>query len=326
MNGVRAALALVAALAGFAATAHEVRPALLRIDAAAEGRYRAVWKLPLAGGRLLPLAPVFPEQCAARSTGFDNTLSGAIVQRFDLDCPSGLRGGTVAIDGLSRTITDVMVQATLADGSSFSGLLKPSRPALTIGDGDGAAALGYLTLGIEHLLLGFDHILFVLTLMFFLHRFGPLAKAVTAFTVAHSITLALSALQLVHLPQAPVEAVIALSILFLAVEKLRGVDDSISVNHTWVVAFAFGLLHGFGFAGALADIGLPRENLALALLLFNLGVEIGQLAVVAAALAVVWAVGKLGIVVPRHVVRAPLYLSGCLAGYWFVSRTEAIVA
>ena len=326
MSGVRIAFAFVAGLAGFAAIAHEVRPALLRIDSTAEGRYRAVWKLPLASGRMLPLAPVFPQQCSARSTGFDSSLSGAVVQRFDLECASGLRGGTVAIDGLSRTITDVMLQVTLADGSRFSGLLKPSRPALTIGEGGGAPALGYLTLGVEHLLLGFDHILFVLTLMFFLRRLGPLTKAITAFTVAHSITLGLSALQLVHLGQAPVEAVIALSILFLAVERLRGVEDSVTVNHTWVVAFAFGLLHGFGFAGALADIGLPRENLALALLLFNLGVEIGQLAVVVAALAVVWAVGKLGTVVPRHVVRAPLYLSGCLAGYWFVSRTVAIVA
>ena len=195
-------------------------------------------------------------------------------------------------------------------------------------DGSASApAFAYLVLGIEHLLFGFDHILFVLCLLFFLHRRAiALVKAITAFTAAHSITLGLSALAVVQLPQAPVEAVIALSILFLAVEKLRAPPRSLTADHTWVVAFAFGLLHGFGFAGALADIGLPRDNLLLALLLFNIGVELGQLAVVAVALAAVWGLDRTRVEVPRWLAFAPLYGSGCLAAYWFVDRTVAIVA
>ena len=137
------------------------------------------------------------------------------------------------------------------------------------------------------MLFGFDHILFVIGLMFFISKPGPLIKTITAFTIAHSITLGLSALELVRLSQAPVEAVIALSILFLAVERLRGAEATITARHTWIVAFVFGLLHGFGFAGALADIGLPKGNALWALFLFNLGVEIGQLMIVAAALTVV---------------------------------------
>ena len=197
--------------------------------------------------------------------------------------------------------------------------------------------LGYLILGIEHLLFGYDHILFVVSLMFFtapvslvrgrlsVHP-AALVKTITAFTAAHSVTLSFAALDMARLPQAPVEAVIALSIVFLAVEKLRGTTDSITANHTWIVAFVFGLLHGFGFAGALADIGLPKDNVLLALLLFNLGVEIGQLAAVAVAIVMVWAVIARVKSVPRRVIEAPLYLTGSVAAYWLVARVAAIVS
>ena len=322
-RAVLAATVLMLGLVG-QAVAHEVRPAYLRIDATAEGRYEVLFKRPLTGRQLLPLVPVFPPDCEAVSTGADATAD-AFVQRLELNCADGLRGGTIAIDGLAGTITDVMLRVTLADGAEIVGVLKPSSPEIAV-DESATSAFGYLALGVEHLLLGFDHILFVLALMYFLRRVAALVKAVTAFTVAHSITLALSALELVRLPQAPVEAVIALSILFLAVEKLRGQERTLTAQHTWLVAFAFGLLHGFGFAGALADIGLPRQDLALALFLFNVGVEVGQLAVVAVALALTWAVTRARVPVHPRLVVAPLYGSGCLAAYWFVTRTVAIVS
>ena len=321
------ALCWAFALLGIGALAHEVRPAYLRIAATAEGQYEVLWKQPITGGRLLPLAPVFPESCTTRTTQMDAVAADALIRRLTLACAGGLRGETIAVDGLAGTITDVLLEVRLADGTGLAGLLTPTKPAMTIDGSATAPTFAYLTLGVEHLLFGFDHILFVLCLLFILHpRVGALVKAITAFTAAHSVTLAISALDLVRLPAAPVEAVIALSILFLAVERLRPRARSLTVEHTWLVAFAFGLLHGFGFAGALADIGLPQENLLLALLLFNLGVEIGQLGVIAVALAVAWALGKAPVRLPRWLVFAPLYGSGCLAAYWFVERSAAIVA
>ena len=332
----RRAASLAAVLACACATAHEVRPAYLRVEAASEQHYDVLWKAPLAGGVELPLAPVFPSGCVASDSGLATVVGTALIRRIKLHCPNGLRGGSIAVEGLSHTITDVMLHVELADGARLAGVLRPSAPELAIDDAASTPAFAYLALGIEHLLLGFDHILFLLALLYFLHRprawdgAKALAKAVTAFTVAHSVTLALSALDLVRLPQAPVEAVIALSILFLAAEWLRGASNSLTARHTWLVALAFGLLHGFGFAGALADIGLPRENLALALLLFNVGVEIGQLAVVAAALALIAAVrgmcGRMRLAIPPRLVAAPLGLGGCCASYWFIERTAGMVA
>ena len=327
----RLGVALATALVGVCALGHEVRPAYLRIDAVSEEHYDVLWKVPLAGGMALPLAPVFPADCTAVDVGLNAVAADALVRRFKLHCPNGLRGGTVAVDGLSNTITDAMLHVALADGTRIAGVLRGAAPALVIDEAASAPVLGYFRLGVDHLLFGFDHILFVLSLLYFLHRpttwarAKALATAVTAFTVAHSITLGLAALDLVRLPQAPVEAVIALSILFLAVERLRGTQRSLTVDHTWIVAFAFGLLHGFGFAGALADIGLPPENLPLALFLFNIGVEAGQLVVVAAALLFIWLLAKVPVTIPQRVVNAPLAISGCLAAYWFVGRTVAIV-
>ena len=321
--------------AATAAHGHEIRPAYLQIEASAPGDYRVLWKQPVAGARLLPIMPVFPEACTVSASTVDAAVRDALVRRFTLQCPDGLRGETVAIDGLSGTITDVMLRVTLADGTRQSKLLKPSSPGATIGD-DGPQVLGYLILGIEHLLFGYDHILFVVSLMFFtapvsllgaklaIHP-GALTKTITAFTAAHSVTLSFAALDLARLPQAPVEAVIALSILFLAVEKLRRPSDSITAKHTWIVAFVFGLLHGFGFAGALADIGLPKGNALLALLLFNIGVEVGQLVIVALGIVLIWAVVSLRRSVPRPVIEAPLYVTGSLAAYWLVARVAAIV-
>ncbi len=340
----RGCLACCVALLAATAGAHELRPAYLRIAALGEDghevdaeaserkagaqRYDVFWKQPLG---LTHLTPRFPDGCEAAPAGVAARTPGALARRYALTCKAGLRGGEVAVDGLAGTITDVLLQVTLADGTSISSLLTPGSPSVIVGGSGGAPVFAHLRLGVEHLLFGYDHILFVVALMFFLPsrpgraRVAKLVKTVTAFTVAHSITLGVSALGWLQMPQAPVEAVIALSILFLAVEKLRGAQGTLTANHTWVVAFAFGLLHGFGFAGALANIGLPRENVLAALFLFNVGVEIGQLAVVAAGLALAWLLTIARIPLPKHVVHAPLYAIGALSAYWFVARTAAIV-
>ena len=323
VSGAAAAL-LVLVAAG--ASAHEVRPAYLYLHEENPTTFEVLWKQPLLGDRRLPLEPRYPEDCSAEASAIDAVQGGALIQRFVLTCESDLGNRAVSVDGLSRTITDVMVRATFADGSVFSAIVKPQDPTVVLDRSGVGNVIEYLVLGIEHLLLGFDHILFVIGLMFFLTRFGPLLKAITAFTVAHSVTLALAALDLVRVPQAPVEAVIALSIVFLSVEKLRGVEDSLTVRYTWVVAFVFGLLHGFGFAGVLQDIGLPRDALLASLFLFNLGVEIGQILVVLIALAIAWAVRRLFVETPAWVIRTPLYASGVMASYWLVERTAGILA
>jgi hypothetical protein len=248
----------------------------------------------------------------------------ALIERIELQCASSLKGRIVGVSGLTKTLTDVLVRAQLGNGVTTT-LLRPESPTTKLGTGQSAPLASYLQLGVEHLLFGIDHVLFVIGLMFFLDRIGPLVKTITAFTVAHSLTLGISAIGLVRIPQAPIEAVIALSILFLATEKLRGTTDTLVARRTWLIAFIFGLLHGFGFAGALNDIGLPRENLLLALLLFNLGVELGQLLVVGAALLVAHATARWFSPTPRIVWQAPVYGIGAIASFWFVSRTASIV-
>ena len=332
------------ALLAATAAAHELRPAYLRIAALGEDereiaaealaseagaqRYDVFWKQPLG---LTHLTPRFPDGCEAAPAGVASRTPRGLTGRYTLTCETGLRGGVVAVEGLAGTITDVLLQVTLADGTRISRLLTAASPSAVVGGSGGAPVFAHLRLGVEHLLFGYDHILFVVALMFFLPsrpgraRVAKLVKTVTAFTVAHSVTLGVSALGWLQMPQAPVEAVIALSILFLAVEKLRGAQGTLTANHTWVVAFAFGLLHGFGFAGALANIGLPRENVLAALFLFNVGVELGQLAVVAVGLALAWLLTVARVPLPKPVIHVPLYAIGALSAYWFVARTAAIV-
>ena len=318
-------LLAAAVVCAASATGHEVRPAYLRITETSPNVFEVLWKQPLLGDLRLPLEPVLPEHCILAVRSVDDVRNAALIQRWTANCrPGGLSGSVIGIEGLSGTLTDVLVNIALLDGTSISALLRPETPYLTVDSKGRTNLLGYLTLGVEHLLFGFDHILFVIGLMFFILKPGPLIKAITAFTIAHSITLGVAALEIVRLSQAPVEAVIALSILFLAVERLRRAEETITARHTWIVAFVFGLLHGFGFAGALADIGLPKANALWALFLFNLGVEIGQLMIVAAALMVVAGVRYARLSLPRWLINAPLYGIGSIASYWFVSRTVLI--
>src|SRR6185436_2163723 len=185
----------------------------------------------------------------------------------------------------------------------------------------------YLTLGVEHILLGIDHLLFVLALLLIVKGVRRLVATVTAFTVAHSITLGAATLGFVHVPSAPVEAVIALSILFLASELARrraGGSADLTERFPWVVAFSFGLLHGFGFAGALSEVGIPQQAVPLALLFFNVGVEIGQLLFIAAVFGFGWLVRLSAVRVPAIWPRAVAYGVGSAAAFWVVERTIAV--
>ncbi len=323
----RRALVLCLCLAaGFIAPtfAHEVRPAYLAIEAVGEGLHQVTWKQPVLGNRRLPLDPVLPEQCEVLNEGLPEHTGAALIVRWDIRCD--LSHGLILIQGLSRTLTDVMVRITDESGVEQTWMLKPESPSLDLADPAPPIA-AYLFLGIEHLLFGIDHILFVIGLVLFIRDRWMLIKTVTAFTVAHSITLTLSVLEVVRLPQGPVEAVIALSILFLARELMlpEAERSALMRIRPWLMAFTFGLLHGFGFAGALADIGLPREDLAFSLLLFNVGIEIGQLLVIAVILAGTWVARKLPMAPGLRWQQAFTVLMGIAAAYWTIDRSILVL-
>lgn len=318
--GRRATLcAFLIALAASGAGAHEVRPAYLEITETAPDRFDVVWKQPVLVDRRLAIEPVLPESCEATGARLPEHTGAALIERWETTCD--LRSGVIRIDGLSATLTDALVRISYRDGEVRSQILRPATPSLDLG-ADTPAIGGYFVLGVEHLLFGIDHILFVIGLVLFIRAPLALVKTVTAFTVAHSITLALSVLNLVQIPQGPVEAVIALSILFLARELMvpEARRSRITRAAPWIMAFAFGLLHGFGFAGALSDIGLPREQLAMSLLLFNLGIEAGQLMVIAVLLAAEWLVRRAATNHLPLAERAFTVAMGCVAGFWTIDR------
>jgi hydrogenase/urease accessory protein HupE len=302
-----------------ACLAHEVRPGYLQLVEVAPARFEVLWKQPALADRRLAIDPRLPRDCALVPIAPPENTGAALIQTWRTDCE--LRSGTLTISGITATLTDVMVRIEYLDGDVVTRVLRPADPVLDLSDPKPGPA-GYFLLGVEHLLLGADHILFVVGLVLFIRSPWPLVQAVTAFTAAHSITLALSVLDLVKLPQGPVEAVIALSILFLARELMipPARRSRLTLAAPWIMAFSFGLLHGFGFAGALADIGLPREQLAMSLLLFNLGIEAGQLAVIAVMLAAGLLARRVlrdGSVRLESLVSAGM---GCAAGFWTIDR------
>lgn len=333
-----AALALPAALA-----AHEVRPAYLELTEFSAGAFDVLWKQPAAADAepgwvlRLPLRPAFPARCRETGRSLPEVTASALIERWTIDCgPRGLGDAPIEIVGLPRTLTDVLLRVRFLDGASVDHLLRPEAPraALSPDTDRRTAAPAYLRLGVEHLLFGLDHILFVVGLTFLVRRPRQLVAVVTAFTAAHSVTLALSTLGAVTLPRRPVEAVIALSILYLAVELAGGGPGGPGADRgprasparsPWTIAFGFGLLHGFGFAGALAEIGLPEEARAMALLLFNVGVEIGQLAVVGVLLALLYGLRAARVPLPAAVARAPIHVMGAVSAWWFLERVLSIV-
>ena len=320
--------------AAIPASGHEVRPGYLELNEAEPGIFEVFWKQPRRGALLLQLDPVLPEHCTETVRHPPEHLAGSLVERWTVQCEAAdgdpdrmFHGETFALAGLERTLTDVLLRISFVNGDSLTQLLRPEEPSATVDREAAGNAWPYFRLGVEHLLFGIDHILFVIGLLFYVRDPWRLVGVITSFTLAHSITLALSSLDVVKLSSAPVEAIIALSILFLAVELLRPEEQRspITTKRPWLIAFAFGLLHGFGFAGALAEIGLPERAIAMALFLFNVGVEVGQLMLVAVVLALLAVVKRIGIVMPELVVRAPIYATGIIAAFWFVERVGRIV-
>ncbi|MEO8675882.1 MAG: HupE/UreJ family protein [Casimicrobiaceae bacterium] len=331
MKTARLLLFLFLALLLHGANAHEARPAYLEINEVAAGRYDVLWRTPILAGTRLPVVLRFPPEARNVVEPALREFPDSLVERRVIEIPDGLAGKRVEFVGLQVTITDVLARVQLRDGAYSTTLVHPSQPWIEVAAAQGslAVAAAYLRHGIEHILLGYDHLLFVFALMLIVRSTRILLWTITAFTVAHSITLALSTLGLAHLPGAPVEAAIALSILLLATEiaRLRRGESSLTARFPWAVAFTFGLLHGFGFASALAEIGLPRSDIPLALFAFNVGVEVGQLAFIAVVLTAWALVRRIGLpaVVRRHALPVATYGIGTLAAFWFFERLAGFV-
>lgn len=322
-------LAILVLLAGMAmpALAHEVRPAYLELRESPSGELDVLWKMPMLGEMRLPLTPVLSGASEELTPVATRNTGTAAVQTWRLRLLEPLRGRSLHVDGLTATMTDALVQVEFADGESWMTRLTPRAPEAVIPEkqGSGSAALTYLALGVEHILLGIDHLLFVLALLLVARGVRRLVLTITAFTLAHSLTLVMATLGWVHVPSSPVEAVIALSIVFVAAEIVhsrRGIEG-LTARAPWIVAFVFGLLHGFGFAGALAEIGLPQGQIPLALVSFNVGVEAGQLLFVAVVLTVIGAARRARFNAPEWLKVVPPYAIGSFAMFWVIQRIAA---
>ena len=320
-----------ALLVGTPAHADEFRPALLEIEEAASGRYTVLWKAPLRRGRPTPLVPILPDGLEAHGPPSVRTFADHRIEHSAYRGePGALVGGHIAVEGLAVVPMDVILQIRLLDGAQHSAVLRAAEPAFLVPAQatPAAVAKAYWRIGTVHILEGYDHLLFVLALLLIIPSLRLLLATITAFTLAHSVSLALATLDVVRVPGPPTEAVIALSILFLAVEIMheREGRSTLSGQRPWLVAMAFGLVHGLGFAGALAEVGLPLGQVPLALLMFNLGVETGQLLFVATAQGLLGIVSRTKLRRPAAVWRVAPYAIGSIAAYWTIERVTSFIA
>jgi hypothetical protein len=312
------------------ANADEIRPALLDIKEQNTGLFAVTWKVPMRGNRVLAITPQLPDSLELLGSPSVQAMPGALIEQSTYKSNGkSLTGQRIVIEGLSALQTDVLLLIQLQDGTQHTAILRPGSPEFTIPlqASKLKVAGDYWRMGTIHILEGIDHLLFVLALLLIVPGLGALVKAVTAFTVAHSITLALATLGVVHVPSAPTEAIIALSILFLAAEivhKRNGVIG-ITERYPWLIAFIFGLFHGLGFAGALSEIGVPQHEVPLALFTFNVGVETGQLLFIAAVLSLIALLKRLPLTAPQGAWRLLPYSIGGVAAYWTIDRVVSFL-
>ncbi|MEE9433287.1 MAG: HupE/UreJ family protein [Sphingorhabdus sp.] len=332
---IRVAALLIALLASLAvpgrAQADELRPGYLELVQRGAESWRIVWKAPVKGGVKPETQPILPGNCKLSKEMTREMSAQAVISRGEVRCDGNLAGKKIGLSNFAAAQNDVLVRIVSLAGPVQALRLTADQPMVRIPAKaeQGNVAWTYFVIGIEHIIFGLDHLLFVLCLVMLIGSGSgggwTVAKTVTAFTVAHSITLAGVTLGWFGLPQQPVEVVIALSIIFLAVEIVKKNPEKprLSERIPWVVAFVFGLLHGFGFAGALSEIGLPEGEVPIALLTFNLGVEAGQLAIVFIAISALWLLGRLrtGLLIP--VTRIASYAIGIVAAVWFIERLIA---
>lgn len=328
------ALVSVLILFGMAASsqAHELQPGYLELRLIDKDLYSVTWKVPATRGRPMAMTPTLPENCNPPSPGQLAWDGSAYVARWNAHCPGGLEGGLIQIKGLDKTSTDVLVRFDFADGANEAHRLTPDNPSFTVPTQPNPFEVTrtYTILGIQHILEGVDHLLFVACLMLVAGISRKLVITITGFTIAHSVTLALATLDIVRIPVPPIEAAIALSIVFLATEIARRKPNSLTYKYPVAVSASFGLLHGFGFAAVLNQIGLPKSDVSLALLFFNIGVELGQLLFIASLIVVyklliytIKALSNNFVIAFAKFETPAAYVIGILACYWTLQRIAA---
>jgi hypothetical protein len=323
---------LLPVLLVFSATspADEFRPALLEVSERDGGWVEVTWKVPMLGDKVLAITPVLPEFFKPLGPGSSRRVPGAMIETSSFSTSGqALNGATVGVEGLSAVPTDVVVRVNLLDGAEHSAILRSNSSTFTIPRQatNKELAISYWRMGTIHILEGYDHLLFLLTLLMIVTGFWALMKTVTAFTLAHSLTLAFATLGLVHIPQVPTEGVISLSIMLLAVEVVRKNSGQLTLSerYPWMIAFTFGLVHGLGFAGALSEIGVPQNAVPLALLMFNLGVETGQVMFVTVVSLLLAGLHRLHNHTALSLSRVAPYAIGGVAAYWTIDRVSAFL-
>jgi len=321
---------LICLLASHTLMAHELRPAYLELREVTPDIYDVLWQVPSIVDSSFALHVLLPDGCRQTLEPAAQAVGRETQERWQVRCEGGFAGKPIEIQGLEATRIDVLARLEPISGESQTARLTPSDPvwAVPASPSQLEVARTYTVLGIEHILLGIDHLLFVLALIMLVKGCKLLAGTITAFTVAHSITLGLATLGYIHVPVPPVEACIALSIVFVAAEIIRGEQGSpgLTERQPWVVAFTFGLLHGLGFASALSEVGLPQQAIPVALLFFNVGVELGQLSFVVVVLASVQLLRRSSMPLPEFAWRLVPYAIGPIAMYWVIERTLGFVS
>ncbi len=307
------------------AFAHELQPSSLEVRQLTQDRYEVIWRAPIYYKKPHPAKLQLPEHWQTVGEPTVKQLPDSALHRRVVSVPnSAIDGGVIRFIGLETTITDVFARFIWLDGSQTTAMARPSHPFIEIAAQRSAwqVAGDYTVLGVEHILSGFDHLTFVFALLLIVSGARRLLITVTSFTLAHSITLAAATLGMMWVPGPPVEATIALSILFLASElvKVNRGQASMTAQYPWIVAFVFGLLHGFGFAGALSDVGLPQNEVPLALLMFNVGVELGQLFFIIVIIFLIMVLRKVRTKWPVWIHQLPAYSIGGIAAFWLIER------
>jgi hydrogenase/urease accessory protein HupE len=315
---------------GALAGAHENLPASLLIEEQQAFEFSVSWRVPtVQGGAALGIVPRFPADCVALAAPTEIFATSSRITHSQLRCSQGLGDGArIVFEGMPATMVNALVRVGYLDGRSVSLIASPqsAQVELSLASQGRVDVGGYFALGVEHILGGIDHLLFVFCLVLLVRGRWRLLQTITAFTLAHSISLVAATLGYVQVPSAPVEASIALSIVLLACELLRPASrQGLAARWPWLLAFCFGLLHGLGFAGALSEVGLPAGGIPLALLLFNLGVEAGQLLFVGAVLMVLAALRRLRGAWPQWLRQVPAYAVGSVSAFWLLQRMAVLL-
>ena len=328
-SGSIVGLVLTCALTPAVASAHALSPSLLSVRESSGGAVEVTWKTPLLRLPGVDLRPMLPADCTVAAPAELSEQSDSMTARWRITCPpAGLVGRQIGVEGLGAAKTDALLHVELADGRVIDTVLRAREPTFAVPDREDAFSVGrrYVQLGVDHIASGYDHLLFVLGLLLLVRGGRSLLATITAFTLGHSVTLSLAVLGLARVAAAPVEVLIALSIFLLAVELAHPAGRSRLWRKPWLMAVLFGFLHGLGFAGALREAGLPQGAIPLALLCFNVGIELGQLAFVATAILLYRVARALSVPTPAWARTLTVYAIGSLAAFWMIERALPLAA